>query len=146
MVLESKIAGCEAAGRTLISWVKLKMIAHGLNQASADALALLVWCEVCGSLRCKSCNGVGKRYSKRYRTLNECQACCGTGKILLTAKNLARGYSVLGEQVTSMEFTERYYDLYTSAVEQLHKCEGEAAMYAASILRMIALQDVVTAR
>ncbi|RTR34747.1 hypothetical protein [Shewanella atlantica] len=147
MVLESEIAGCEAAGRTLINGVKLKMIAHGLNQASADALALLVWREVCGSLRCQSCNGVGERYSKRYRTLNECQACCGTGKTILTPKNLAKDFSVLvGEKVTSKAFNKRYYKLYINAVDQLHKCESDAAMYAASILRMIALQDVVTTR
>jgi hypothetical protein len=40
MVLESKIAGCEAAGHTLISGVKLKMIALGLSQATAAALEL----------------------------------------------------------------------------------------------------------
>jgi uncharacterized phage protein len=42
MVLESEIAGCEAAGQILISGVKLKMIALGLSQATAAALALLV--------------------------------------------------------------------------------------------------------
>jgi len=145
MVLESKIAGCEAAGHTLINGVKLKMIALGLSQDSAAALALLVWREVCGSLRCKSCNGVGY---KHYRTaVNTCQACCGTGKKLLTPKNLTKDFSVLvGEKVTSKAFNKRYYELYINAVDQLHKCESDAALYATSIMRMIALQDVVTAR
>lgn len=130
-VLESKIVGCEVAGHALLEWIELKLIALGLSQTTAAPLALLAllaWREVCGSLRCKSCNGVGK---KRYRTLNECLACCGTGKTLLTPKKLARDYSILvGKKITSKVFANKYYDLYIYAVDQLHKCESDAALYA----------------
>lgn len=141
-VLESKIIGCEVAGSSLRDVINSNMMSQGLSPSTANTLALFIWYEVCGSSRCQSCNGVGKRYSKRYRVLNDCQACCGTGETLLTTKDLTRYFSLLlGEPVTTKEFTERYYDLYINEVVQLLKYEGKAESYAKSILRVIEIKD-----
>lgn len=130
LVLQSKIAGDEAATRKINRTASLLLINRGFDEVIARGMAFLAAREVCGTPRCELCNGTGERLSRRYSKMFECPACHGTGKILLTSANLAAQLSALtGKNITKRIFSAAYYDDYMDIINELHVAET-AASYA----------------
>ena len=133
-ILEAKIGGNQHSSAELKQALTSVFESRNVNPVNAKALAKMAVSEVCGTKTCTSCGGVGFK-DPRYA----CRVCKGSGVIAVrTCKVLAATFNALArEKLTELQFSQIYYDVYMSAIDELYQHESEAAKYAASVLRLV---------
>ncbi|MCH7421286.1 hypothetical protein [Shewanella sp. MM_2022_3] len=133
-ILEAKIGGNQHSSAELKRALICTLEHQNVNPVAAKALASMAIEEVCGAKKCHHCNGVGFKDPR-----HACRHCKGSGiTALRTSKQLAATFNALArEHLTEAQFNQVYYDVYTSAIDELYQHEGDAAKYAASVLRLV---------
>lgn len=133
-ILEAKIGGNQHSSAELKRALICTLEYQNVNPVAAKALASMAIEEVCGAKKCHHCNGVGFKDPR-----HACRHCRGSGiTALRTSKQLAATFNALArEHLTEAQFNQVYYDVYMSAIDELYQHEGDAAKYAASVLRLV---------
>lgn len=140
-VLEAKIGGNHNSGAELAHALTATFEARNVHPKAAKALAFMAVTEVCGAHTCPKCNGVGSIDSRG----RPCRACQGSGiKNVRTVKQMTAQFNALsGLKISEQQFSQIYYDVYMKAIDELYQEEGEAAKYAASVLRLVQAESEV---
>lgn len=140
-VLEAKIGGNHNSGAELAHALTATFEARNVHPKAAKALAFMAVTEVCGAHICPKCNGVGSIDSRG----RPCRACQGSGiKNVRTIKQMAAQFNALSSlKISEQQFSQIYYDVYMEAIDELYQQEGEAAKYAASVLRLVQAESEV---
>ncbi|MCU8036960.1 TIGR02642 family protein [Shewanella oncorhynchi] len=140
-LLEAKIGGNQHSAAELKQALASVFENRNVNQVNAKALATMAVTEVCGTKICQSCKGVGFKKDPRYA----CRNCKGSGVAdIRTIKNLTSTFNALSRKtLTEQQFSQIYYDVYMSVIDELYQHESEAAKYAASVLRLVQAESEV---
>lgn len=133
-ILEAKIGGNQHSAAEIEQALTSVFESRNVNPVNAKALAKMAVSEVCGTKTCTSCGGVGFK-DPRYA----CRECKGSGIANIKSVNaLAYRMSTLTNcQISDVQFSQIYYDVYMDAIDELYQHESEAAKYAASVLRLV---------
>lgn len=133
-ILEAKIGGNQHSAAEIEQALTSVYLSRNVNPVNAKALAKMAVSEVCGTKTCTSCGGVGFK-DPRYA----CRECKGSGIANIKSVNaLAYRMSTLTNcQISDVQFSQIYYDVYMDAIDELYQQEGEAAKYAAAVLREV---------
>ncbi|MGI2045955.1 TIGR02642 family protein [Shewanella oncorhynchi] len=139
-LLEAKIGGNQHSAAELKQALSSVFESRNVNQVNAKALATMAVTEVCGIKKCPHCKGTG---FKDYR--HKCRNCKGSGVAdIRTIKNLTATFNALSRKtLTEQQFSQIYYDVYMSVIDELYQHESEAAKYAASVLRLVQAESEV---
>lgn len=134
-LLEVKIGGNQHSAAELKQALASVFESRNVNPIAAKVLAKMAATEVCGTKKCPYCKGVGFKADPRHA----CRQCKGSGVIdVRTCKVLTATFNALArEHLTEQQFSQIYYDVYMSAIDELYQHEGDAAKYAASVLRLV---------
>lgn len=141
-VLEAKIGGNHNSGAELAHALTASFEAQNVHPKAAKALAFMAVTEVCSAHRCPKCRGTGSIDSRG----RPCRTCKGAGAVGRTLKQMTAQFNAVSDlKISEQQFSQIYYDVYMSAIDELYQQEGEAAKYAASVLRLVQAESEVTA-